>query len=137
MAGFFTATGKAVLNIIPLVIAIIAWDKMEEALKPTGITMLQFIGWSVFIVVVLGTVTYVTLVEVVKAQENKKKPITLDNDERYLREKALYIKTGKVSNWDQEGRNLFNFEVKSSRYYIPPPVSSLSGTRTSNNPPEK
>jgi hypothetical protein len=135
MAGFFTATGKFVLNIIPLVIAIIAWDKIEEALKPTGITMIQFIGWSVFILVILGAVTYKSLAEIVKKQEEQKRSQRqFEHDKKYskeieyAREKNLYIRTGKVSNWDQEGRTLFNFEVKESPCYIRPPTSSLSNT---------
>ncbi len=89
---------------------------VDPILTQYGISMGQFFLWSGGILFVL--ILALKLFDY--AAEKRREKNQINYEANYAKQKELYQRTGKVSNWDQEGKNLFDFEVKGSPSASPP-----------------
>ncbi len=98
-------------------------------LAPYGFSMGQVLLLCVGILFVLIFGVCFALKMFDYAAEKRREKNQIKYEANYAKQKELYLRTGKVSNWDQGGRNLFDFEVKGSPFYIdptsPPPSDRL------------
>jgi len=79
---------------------------------------------EIFFVLIMLFILITIIIDIINPHQRKLDPNFLNYNSKYRKEKERYEKTGRVSNWYQKGRTLYDFEknnnIKGGRHDLKP-----------------
>jgi glucan phosphoethanolaminetransferase (alkaline phosphatase superfamily) len=117
-----------VTNMGTLICFIVLGTLFLAAYQPALLGLIIFIIFSLVVsdnryisvaeitfVLIMLFILIMIIIDIINPHQRKLDPNFLNYNSKYMKEKERYEKTGRVSNWYQKGRTVYDFEIKNNK----------------------